>query len=86
MIKLSPESRPEAGEGKRDVSQSRERFESGRPARVKVGGEEMWPRLLDVVRTGDCEVAVDPGEKHGVRITREMILGMANTYGRRKDS
>lgn len=52
-------------------------------ASVEVRGEDLWPRMLDIIRTGDCEVAVDPGEEHGVRITREMILGMVNMYGRK---
>jgi hypothetical protein len=50
---------------------------------LEVRGEDMWPRMLDIIQTGHCEVAVDPGEQHGVRITREMILGMVNTYGRK---
>ena len=47
---------------------------------VTLGGPEMWQRLQEVVRNGECEVAVDPGEPHGIRVTREMLLGMLNSY------
>jgi hypothetical protein len=43
---------------------------------ITVSGSALWPRLLDIVKTGECEAAVDPGQKHGIRLKREMILGM----------
>jgi hypothetical protein len=49
---------------------------------IEVEGKNLWPRMLDTVKTGECEIAVDPGEEHGVRLTREMVLGMVNTYGK----
>jgi hypothetical protein len=50
---------------------------------VQMDGPHLWPRLLDVVETGKCEVAVDPGQPHGIRLNREMILGMTMQYGSR---
>jgi hypothetical protein len=40
----------------------------------------LWKRLLDIVVTGQCEVAIDPMEAHGIRLTREMILSMVSKY------
>lgn len=48
---------------------------------ITVPGAALWPRLLDIVKTGECEAAVDPGQKHGIRLKQEMILGMISTYG-----
>jgi hypothetical protein len=45
-----------------------------------VHGHLLWPRLLDIVKTKECEAAVDPGQNHGIRLTREMVLGMVNTH------
>ena len=50
---------------------------------VQLEGVDLWPRTTDIVKTGECEVAVDPGEQHGIRLTTEMILGMVNEYGTR---
>ena len=47
---------------------------------ISVSGPALWPRLLDIVKTGECEAAVNPGEKHGIRLKREMILGMVSKY------
>jgi hypothetical protein len=47
---------------------------------VTVKGEALWPRLLELVRAEQCEVAVDPGQSHGIRVSKEMILGMISTY------
>ncbi|MGB9074810.1 MAG: hypothetical protein WCC22_19390 [Terriglobales bacterium] len=47
---------------------------------IEVEGKSLWPRMLDIAKTGECEIAVDPGEEHGIRLTREMILGMVSTY------
>ena len=43
-------------------------------------GSALWPRLLDIVKTGECEAAVGPGQKHGIRLKQEMILGMISKY------
>ena len=48
---------------------------------VQINGPELWPRLLDIVETRKIEAAVDPGQPHGIRLTREMILGMTAQYG-----
>ncbi len=48
---------------------------------VKNGGQLFWVRLLDVVETGKCEIAIDPEQEHSVRLTKEMILGMIANYG-----
>ena len=47
---------------------------------VTVAGSALWPRLLSVVKTGECEAAVDPGQTHGIRLRHEMILGMVSQY------
>jgi hypothetical protein len=47
---------------------------------VVIPGNALWLRLLDIIKTGVCEVAVDPGQPHGIRLTREMVLGMVNDY------
>ena len=47
---------------------------------ITVQGSALWPRLLDIVKTGECEAAVNPGQKHGIRLKREMILGMISMY------
>lgn len=48
---------------------------------VQLPGADLWLRLLDVVESGRCEAAVDPGQEHGIRLRREMILGMLGKYG-----
>jgi len=53
---------------------------------VQINGPELWPRLLDIVETRKIEAAVDPGQPHGIRLTREMILGMTAKYGQRRDA
>jgi len=50
---------------------------------VQIKGPDLWRRLLDVVETRKLEAAVDPGQPHGIRLTREMILGMTAQYGQR---
>jgi hypothetical protein len=47
---------------------------------ITIPGSALWPRLLDIVKTGDCEAAVDPGQEHGIRLKREVILGMILEY------
>jgi hypothetical protein len=49
---------------------------------VEVEGEKLWPRLLEVVKTGSLEVAVDPGQLHGIRLNNQMILGMISMYAK----
>jgi hypothetical protein len=51
------------------------------PAVVELGGQAMWSRMLDVVPDKQTQVAIDPGETYGIRLTREMILGMIGKYG-----
>lgn len=48
---------------------------------LQVDGKRLWTRMLDIVKTSVYEVAIDPGESHGIRLTKEMILGMVNKYG-----
>lgn len=48
---------------------------------VTVIGAVLWPRLLHVIReAGECQVAVDPGQSHGIRLGDSMILGMISSY------
>jgi SseB protein N-terminal domain len=49
---------------------------------VGVRGDALWPRLLlELVSAEACQVAVDPGQSHGIRLPENMILGMINAYG-----
>jgi hypothetical protein len=48
---------------------------------VQVDGPALWKRLLDVVEPKKVEVEVDPGQAHGIRLRRRMILGMVAEYG-----
>jgi len=50
---------------------------------ININGPKLWVRLLEVIETGKCEAAVDPGQSHGIRLNREMILGMTAQYGSR---
>ena len=48
---------------------------------LSVAGTALWPRLLDIVEAGRCEATVDPGQPHGIKLRRSMILGMVGKYG-----
>ena len=52
--------------------------------RVPLKGQDLFPRLLDVMMPNDFEIAVDPCQPHGVRLTREMVQGMVS--GHRKSA
>jgi len=52
-----------------------------RYAHVGVKGDALWPRLLELVRAEECQVGVDPGQSHGIRLRENMILGMITAYG-----
>jgi hypothetical protein len=47
---------------------------------MEASGRMIWPRILNVVAIGECEVELDPGETHGIRLDRAMILGMVRAY------
>lgn len=47
----------------------------------RVPGALLWPRLLQIVLEKREFVAIDPGQKHGIRLNRDMILGMVAKYG-----
>jgi hypothetical protein len=51
---------------------------------IQVGGQLLWSRLLDIVETGKCEIAINPGQSHGIRLTKEIILGMIENYGKKQ--
>jgi len=53
---------------------------------VQINGPDLWFRLLDIVETRKLEAAVDPGQPHGIRLTREMILGMTAQYGQSRNA
>lgn len=49
-------------------------------------GLTLSPQLLELLRSEDlrqCEVALDPGQSHAIRLSKEMILGMICAYGAR---
>jgi hypothetical protein len=48
---------------------------------ITVSGSALWLRLYGIVKDDVCEVAVDPGQPHGIRVLSEMILGMISAYG-----
>jgi hypothetical protein len=48
---------------------------------IEFPGPPLWKRLLDIIKTGRCEAAVDPGQPHGIRLNREMVLGMVANLG-----
>jgi hypothetical protein len=48
---------------------------------TEVAGPSFWPRMLAVAKTVECEVAVDPCEAHGIRVSLQMALGMVRMYG-----
>lgn len=49
--------------------------------RVEIWGQPFWEKLLTIVETGNCEIEIDPGQPHGIRINKEMLLGMVAQYG-----
>jgi hypothetical protein len=49
--------------------------------RIEIEGPELWPKMLDFVHKGECEVAVDPGESHSIAVDRELLLGIVKTRG-----
>lgn len=55
-------------------------FEAAGAVSVTVPSNLLWSRLLDIIKTGECEAAVDPGQVHGIRLNKEMVLGMVSTY------
>ena len=54
---------------------------SSEAIKIKFGGEPLWTRLLNDIETGKCEVAINPGQPHGIRLTKEMVLGIIASYG-----
>jgi hypothetical protein len=48
---------------------------------VEVEGIALWPRLLEITKTGNCEAAIDVGEPHGIRFPFSMILTMVRLHG-----
>ena len=53
---------------------------------IEISGLEFWQHLLTVIKTGECEAAIDPGQNHGIRLTKEMILSMILQYDTFNDS
>ena len=49
---------------------------------IKLGGQLFWTRLLDIIETGKCEVAINPRQTHSIRLTKEIILGMIANHGK----
>jgi hypothetical protein len=56
-------------------------FPDAQPYIVEVNGKLLWPRLLDIIEPKISEVAVDPGQSHGIRLNNSMIRGMISMYG-----
>ena len=54
--------------------------ESG-AASVQVDGISLWSRLLEIVKTGETEAAVDAGESYAIRVNLQMILTMVRVHG-----
>lgn len=49
--------------------------------KVEIWGQPLWEKLLTIVETGKCEIEIDPGQPHGIRLTKEILLGMIAQYG-----
>jgi hypothetical protein len=50
---------------------------------TEVVGAQMWPSLISVINNEKLQVAVDPGQSHGIRLTKQMIAGMISMYNDR---
>lgn len=48
---------------------------------IAIDGSTLWRRLLDIVQTGECEIAIDADEDYGIRLNREMVLSMVSAFG-----
>jgi len=48
---------------------------------VPIEGPALWPRLLEIIGPETCGVEVDPCQPHGIRLRRDMVLGMVAKYG-----
>jgi hypothetical protein len=48
---------------------------------VQIDGISLWPRLVEIVKTGETEAAVDPGESYTIRLNLQMILTMIRVHG-----
>ncbi len=60
-------------------------FSSMQPFTITIKGILLWPRLLQIIEPGVCEVAVNPGQSHGIRLNNSMILGMISKYSSETD-
>lgn len=49
---------------------------------AEFGGLALWKRLLEILENKNIQIAINPGQSHGIRLTKEMILGMVNVYGK----
>lgn len=49
---------------------------------AEFGGLELWKRLLEILENKNIQIAINPGQSHGIRLTKEMILGKVNVYGK----
>lgn len=56
-------------------------FQNVETAIVEAEGRVLWPRLLEIIEPQISEVAVNPGQNHGIRLNNSMILGMISMYG-----
>lgn len=56
-------------------------FSSMQHSIVTIKGVLLWPRLFQILKTSTFEVAVNPGQSHGIRLNNSMILGMISKYG-----
>lgn len=48
--------------------------------RIEIWGQPFWEKLLTIVETGKCEIEIDPGQPHGIRLNKEILLGMVGQY------
>ncbi len=48
---------------------------------IELYGQSFWEQMLEIIETGKCEIAINPGQPHGIRLTKEMIQGMILKYG-----
>ena len=49
---------------------------------IEFCGLLLWQRLIQILENKNIRIAINPGQTHGIRLTKEMVLGMVNVYGK----
>ena len=51
--------------------------------RLTLNGHQLWPILLKQAEDINCQIEIDAGEDYGIRLSKEMLLGMIAMYAKR---